>query len=252
VSHSQMRPDPDATLAALALGHPSRAHVLARHHLDFCCGGKRTLRQACEDSRLDLPTVLHELSAAEPSAREAGPHVDWAEETLPALVDHIVDTHHAYTRAAFVRIRPLMAKVVGHHGERHPVLQEVQRLYQSLVDDLGPHLLKEERILFPFIRALADGLLSSPPPFGTAAHPVRMMMFEHESAGGLLAELVEATHDFEVPPDTCTSFQALYAALAELRSDLLIHISLENNVLFPRVLAEEEAWRAGRRPSGGL
>lgn len=250
MSHSQMSPDPDATLASLALGHPSRAQVLERHHLDFCCGGKRTLRQACEDARLDLPAVLHELSKAAASTGKPGHAVDWNQEALPALVDHIVDTHHAYTRAAFLRIAPLMAKVVGHHGGRFPVLQEVQRLYQALVDDLGPHLLKEERILFPFIRALADGLLSSPPPFGTVANPVRMMMFEHESAGGLLAELVETTHDFEVPPDTCTSFQALYAALAELRSDLLVHISLENNVLFPRVLAEEDAWRADRRSSG--
>jgi regulator of cell morphogenesis and NO signaling len=241
-------------LASLALGHPARADVLDRHHLDFCCRGKRTLREACEAAHLDLPAVLHELADAAEPAPEADPPVRWDEQTLPALVDHIVDTHHAYTRAAFTRIAPLMAKVVGHHAGRHPVLQDVQRLYQSLVDDLGPHLLKEEQILFPFVRmrALADGLLSSPPPFETVANPVRRMLFEHESAGDILAELVAATHDFEVPPDGCTGFHALYAALADLRRDLLVHISLENNLLFPRVLAEEEAWRTGRPRSSRL
>jgi len=250
--HSESCPDPESTLASLALGHPSRADVLDRHHLDFCCGGKRTLRQACEEAHLELGAVLRELrDAAEPEP-EAGQSVRWDQETLPALVDHIMETHHVYTRAAFTRIAPLLAKVVGHHGGRYRALQEVQRLYQSLVDELGPHLLKEERMLFPFIRALANGTLSSPPPFGTVAHPVRAMMFEHESAGEILAELVAATHDFEVPRDACTSFHALYAALGDLRRDLLVHISLENNVLFPRALAEEGAWSAGRQRSERL
>ena len=80
MSHSQTCPDPDSTLASLALGHPSRADVLDRHHLDFCCGGKRTLRQACEEARLDLGALLHELTDAAGPARDAGQRVRWDEE----------------------------------------------------------------------------------------------------------------------------------------------------------------------------
>jgi regulator of cell morphogenesis and NO signaling len=229
----------DSTVAEIARRSDAHAAILDRHHLDFCCGGRRTLGEACKAAGLDVDGVLTELNAAVP--RSGQPPIDWSERPLPELIDHIVDGHHAYTRAAIVRLAPLMEKVVTHHGERHPELARVEAAFVDLVADMGPHMAREEKVLFPYIRALANvGDRLGPPPFGTVRNPVRMMMMEHDRAAELLTEIQLASHELETPADACGSFAALYAGLRELRLDLLTHVSLENNVLFPRAIALED------------
>jgi regulator of cell morphogenesis and NO signaling len=229
----------DTTLATIALRSDAHASVLDRHHLDFCCRGSRTLSQACTTSGLDVARVIAELDA-EAVARSAH---DWNEGSVAKLIDFIVETHHSFTRQAFARITPLLQKVANKHGEHHPELARISVAFGALVAELGPHLIREERVLFPYIRALASLGGAPPPPFGTVQNPVRMMLAEHEHAGELLAEITAASRHFVAPADGCASFKALYAALAELRLDLLKHIALENNVLFPRALALEEEQR---------
>lgn len=230
----------DTPTAEIARRSDAHAAILDRHHLDFCCGGRRTLVAACKAAGIDLDAVLIELQAAAP--RSGQPSIDWNDRPLPELIDHIVYGHHAYTRAAIVRLAPLMEKVVTHHGERHPELARVEAAFVDLVADMGPHMAREEKILFPYIRALANiGDRLGAPPFGTVRNPVRMMMMEHDRAAELLAEIQLASHDLETPPDACGSFAALYAGLRELRLDLLTHVSLENNVLFPRAIVLEDS-----------
>jgi regulator of cell morphogenesis and NO signaling len=237
--------NPETALAEIALRSDAHATVLARHKLDFCCGGRKTLSQACVAAGLDVRAVLAELDA-EISARAAataGP--DWQARLLNELADFIVETHHEFTRAAIGRITPLLAKVVSKHGDRHPELRRIAAVFGALAADMEPHMLREERVLFPYIRSLATTVTQQPPapPFGTVRNPVRMMMTEHDRAAEQLADIQEATGDFTAPADACTSFRALYAALAELRLDLLKHVSLENNVLFPRAVAVEDSRR---------
>jgi len=230
----------DTPLATIALRSDAHAAVLDRHRLDFCCGGGRTLSDACRASGLDVDAVLADL-AAEASARSAaGKLPDWSLRPIPELVDFIVGTHHAYTRAAVSRIAPLLAKVVARHAGHRVELTAVADAFYKLAEELGPHLLREERVLFPYIQALASPEGAPPPPFGTVRNPVRVMTFEHDRAAELLAALYDATGAFVAPPDVCASYRALYAALAELRLDLLRHVSLENNVLFPRALDLED------------
>lgn len=234
----------DTTLAAIALRSDAHAAILARRRLDFCCAGRRTLSQACAASGLDVNVVLGELEAEVQARAAAATAADWTQRPLPEVIDFIVDTHHAFTRAAIARLTPLVAKVAGKHGEGHPELLVVARAFGELAADMEPHMLREERVLFPYIRALA-GSASGPvtPPFGSVRNPVRMMMAEHDRAAELLAELQNATTDFSAPDGACTSYRALYSALAELRLDLLRHVSLENNVLFPRAVELEERQR---------
>jgi regulator of cell morphogenesis and NO signaling len=238
----------DTRMSTIALRSPAHASVLDRHGLDFCCGGNRTLGAACAAAGLDLGQLLTEINAADSarSASAASP-VDWNERPLPELVDYIVDTHHLFTRAALDRLEPLMKKVFARHGEHHPELARVGAALARLTADLRPHMAREENVLFPYIRALASRHDASPtPPFGTVRNPVRMMMQQHDQAAELLSWLRDASGGFTAPPDACASYSALYAGLSELRLDLLAHVSLENNVLFPRAIAIEDRLLAAR------
>lgn len=223
------------TVRELALEVPNATRVFERLRIDYCCGGGRNIADACQavGVRLDeLSQLLDEAGAARDNAR------DFAAGPLSDLIRHILDTHHVYTREESARIQALLEKVCGKHGENHPELTEVRDLFIKLDADLQPHLLKEEQILFPYILRLEAARTAGgmPPfaPFGTVNNPVRMMMFEHDTAGDLLRELRAAARDFQPPEDACMSFRALYTALEDFERDLHQHIHLENNLLFPR------------------
>ena len=224
------------TLAALVTANPVTARILERHQLDYCCGGSRSLEEACVEREIDPAAVLAELEGLQPAAAP-----EWTTMTVAALVDHIESTHHRFLHEELPRLAALTDKVVDVHGSRHPELHNVKISFTALRDDLEPHLMKEEQVLFPMIRELAAA--TTVPTFhcGTLANPIRMMLLEHDRAGELLAELRELTTGFEPPTDACASYQALYRGLAEVEADTHLHVHKENNVLFPAVLALEDA-----------
>ena len=227
-----------ATLAARNLGDlvaelPARAEVFDRLGLDYCCHGQRPLAEACAEAGLDPAEVAAALDA--PAAPQTGSSASRLEPA--ALADHIEATHHAYLHAELPELTALAAKVLDVHGERHPELAEVRRLVGDLHADLEPHMQKEERVLFPAIRALVGGTRDF--PFGTVRNPISVMMAEHDQAGELLAQLRSATAGYVVPDDGCASYRSLYARLEQLEADTHLHIHLENNVLFPAALALE-------------
>ena len=232
---------PEHTLADLVIARPELATRLDDLGLDYCCGGARSLADAAEAAGLDLAatladleTVPHDPTATEPAWRDLGELVDWVEAT-----------HHAYLRDALPRLTALAEKVAGVHGANHPELTEVATLVVEIRADLEPHLLKEERVLFPMVRELATA--ASAPDFhcGTLANPIRVMLSEHDTVGELLARLRSCTREYTVPDDGCGSYHALYAGLAELEADTHRHVHLENNVLFPAVLAIENQLATG-------
>ena len=223
--------DIERTLGDLVAERPARARVLERAGIDYCCHGQRPLREAAVDAGLDPDAVAAALAVVTDTV---GVEVDQLEPV--ALVDHIVDTHHAYLHEELPLIDALAAKVRDVHGERHPELVEVARLVREIRVDLEPHLAKEEEVLFPAIREAATG--RSEFPFGVIANPVRVLMSEHDQAGELLVELRLAAGDYAVPDDGCASYSLLYDRLAHLEADTHRHIHLENNVLVPAVVGE--------------
>ena len=223
--------DPSMTLGDIVTLRPSLAADLERRGLDYCCHGGRTLAEAAREAGLDAQIVAEELSAA----HIAEPAAEWASFGLVELVDHIETVHHHYLWAEMPRISALVDKIVTVHGERHPELAEVQRLYTELRADLEPHLNREEQELFPMIRQLAATADASGSDHQELVAQIEALGAEHETVGDLLDDLNRVTSGYETPADGCASYVACYQALAHLESDTHLHVHKENNVLFPAV-----------------
>jgi regulator of cell morphogenesis and NO signaling len=228
----------DATLGDLVVANPATARVFDALGLDYCCHGDRSLTVACADAGLDptdVQAMLDDLDADAGGDDERA----WAALDPPALAEHVVAMHHRYLWEELPQLEELATRVWSVHAERHPELGEVRDLVAAVRADLEPHLLKEERVLFPAITALFAGQTEF--PFGSVANPIRMMSIEHDRAGELLARLRAATNDYAPPTDACASYRALYERLAALEHDTHLHVHKENHVLFPAALRKSEA-----------
>ena len=232
--------DTAKTVREFAVEMPQATRVFEKLGIDYCCGGSKTLEQACEAANLRLSEVMQSLDAATaPDASGA----DWNQAALADLVAHITDKHHNYVKSEVPRLESLTHKVCSVHGANHPELLEVQKVFRAVGGELSMHMMKEEQILFPYLvrmeQDVRSGCAIAPPPFGSVGNPIHMMMMEHDSAGEALRELRRLTTDYAVPADACISYQTLYRALLEFEADLHQHIHLENNILFPRAVEME-------------
>ncbi len=234
----------EKTVRDLAVAMPGATRVFEKLGIDYCCGGGKSLDDACAGAGVSLREVLDALERGkERYAGQPSDDAEWQNRTLADLAAHIVEKHHVYTKAELSRLDQLTAKVADVHGKNHPELLQVRSVFQSLQRDLIPHMLKEEQVLFPYIGQLEDAVRNQRPAptpfFGTVRNPVSMMMKEHDTAGDLLRELRSASANYAVPPDGCVSYKTLYGALQEFEQDLHQHIHLENNLLFPKAVLLE-------------
>ncbi len=225
----------ERTVGDLVAERPSRSRIFEKYAIDYCCGGSRSLADACRDAGVDAVSLGAELADSDAEATETG--TDWTRASLDALCEHLVATHHVYLRAELPRIAALAEKVAAAHGERHAELLEVRDLFRAFEEEMYAHLMKEEQVLFPLVRQLELGARDGGFHCGSIANPIRVMIFEHDSAGAALARFRALTSGFRAPEDACGSYLALLDALRELEADTHQHIHKENNVLFPRVLA---------------
>jgi regulator of cell morphogenesis and NO signaling len=227
--------DESTTLADAVDAFPQLAREFERRGLDYCCGGQRSLGDACARIGLDPAITIAELSQVAATAEPA----EWTTMTADELVDHLEATHHRYLWDELPRVAALVDKIVSVHGERHPELTEVARCYSQVRADLEPHLLKEERVLFPMIRELA--VSTGLPSFhcGSLRNPISMMLREHDAVGDLLAKLRRLTDGYTPPADGCASYVACFSAMEQIEADTHLHIHKENNVLFPLVVRLE-------------
>ena len=234
-----MKLDVSTTLAEAVDAFPELAREFERRGFDYCCGGGRTLGEACALSGVEPEATVAELSAMTTQSGAA----EWTTMSADVLVDHLEATHHRYLWDEMPRVTALVDKIVAVHGERHPELVEVASCFAQVRADLEPHMLKEERVLFPMIRELAAATLVPTFPCGSLQNPISVMLVEHDAVGDLLAELHSLTGGYALPADGCASYKACFAAMADLEADTHLHIHKENNVLFPMVL-QLEAQRA--------
>jgi regulator of cell morphogenesis and NO signaling len=225
----------DQSLGDLVTRTPAAARVFERAGMDYCCRGNRPLAEAAQAAGVDAAAIAEEIESL-----DSPPDHAWQSLTPTALADHIVATHHAYLREELPLLTALAVKVERVHGARHPELANVRSLVGMLRADLDPHLDKEERVLFPAIRALmTDG--SREFAFGAVANPIRMMNVEHEQVAEIFEGLRRASDDYAIPADACASYRSLYERLPALELDTHVHIHKENHVLFPAALERSEA-----------
>jgi regulator of cell morphogenesis and NO signaling len=226
-----------------------RARVLDRLGIDYCCGGKRTLADACRERGLSADEIEAELAAAQPSAVPA--ESDWSQAPLAKLVENILSRHHVYLRSELPRLGGLLDKVVARHGNAHAEMRELQAVFVELWDELLSHMLKEEQILFPYIVRLEQAASSGQVPPGfhccSALQPIAVMEHEHRLAGRALERIRELTNHYRPPEDACNSWRALWDGLAALEQDLHLHIHKENNILFSRAVELESSAAKSRR-----
>jgi len=225
--------DPSSSLGLLVAEQPSRAEMFERLRLDYCCGGSQTLAQACQRVGLDPETVCRMLEALEHSVVNGHglERNDWRRVSIAELCDHIVAAHHDTLRAELPRIDELLATVVRVHGTGHPELHDLQRLFQSLRQELEAHIETEERAMFPACRA-AEADRTPVDETLICSHEQ-----EHTDTGDALAALRELAQDYDTSRALCRTHRTLLQALARLELDLHQHIHEENNVLFPRARA---------------
>jgi regulator of cell morphogenesis and NO signaling len=238
--------DVDKPVRVLALEDPRIRAALEAMGIDTCCGGGKPLTEAVREAGLEIDAVrarLHEAMArgkAEPETKR-----DWRQASLAELTDHIEEKHHAFLRDILPRLADRFAKVVKAHGKRHgDMLTEVQRVFAGLRKEIEAHLMKEEQILFPYLRQMSAAIAACRelPPMhcGSVANPIRQMEHEHENAGAVLSAMRERTSGYDLPDDACPTFAGLYEDLRALEADLHEHIFLENNILFPKAVGMEE------------
>ena len=231
----------------IALSNPGARQILEDAGVDYCCGGSKSLHEACLHAEVAAEEILKRLR--ENKINATPDEKVWVSLPLGDLNRHIRERHHRYVRAAIPRLRALLAKVRGKHGERHREIGEIAKLFREVGREMIAHMQKEEQILFPYIEALersADGNGSVDPPFfQTVRNPVHAMMTEHDAVGDLIKQIHKASDGYKAPADACTSYQALYQGLRQFEVDLHQHLHLENNILFPRAV-ELEATVVGR------
>jgi regulator of cell morphogenesis and NO signaling len=232
----------ELTVGQIAAAEPASVRVFESLGIDYCCGGKRGLADACSRIGVSVDEVIARIAEAGQTIHAYTPTL-WAEAPLTTLIRHIVERHHAYIRAETPRIQMLLEKVITRHGAAHPEIAQIRDLFTAAAQELSTHMLKEEQVLFPYIarmeQAANAGQPLPPAFFGSVARPIARMIADHDDAGDLLSEMNRLAGGYTPPTDGCATFRALYQALAGFEIDLHEHVHLENNILFPRALALE-------------
>ena len=236
------------TVREIALSQPTSIRVFEKFGIDYCCGGKKPLAEACEAARIDAATLLAALDEAAKATDQ--PARDWSGASLTELINHIVATHHNYVKSELPRLAVLAQKVVSRHGDTQAHLPAMQGALAALDGELTPHLFKEENILFPYIAQLEQALTSHAAHptacFGTVTNPIAAMTAEHDAAGEILRTLRQLSNEYTTPVGACPTYLAYYDGLQQFERDLHQHIHLENNILFPRAVALEAREMATR------
>lgn len=232
----------DETMGELAAKDLRKAEVFKKYGLDFSCGGKKTVKEACAEKGLDVTKVEQELQQTDKvPASHPMPYDEWE---LDFLVDYIVNTHHRFLRKNLPDITTNANKVMEVHSDLHPELVEINHLVKALNSELIEHIGKEEKMLFPYIKELVRADKSTPRPqsayFKSIEDVVGNHEKEHETVGNSLNRIKTLTHNYVLPEDACASYSLLYRMLREFEEDTLLHIHLENNILFPKAIQLEK------------
>lgn len=214
------------SVADVVVQFPKALEVFNHYKIDYCCGGKRSFKEACEKAGIDSVAVWEAIS----QNGDDDLTTNFKKWSPSLLVDYILDQHHTYVRDNIPLLQELLNKVCDVHGAQHPELLKLRENFIFLAEELYSHMEKEERILFPAIKMMSGSAQSFP-----IAQPIAVMMDEHESAGKIIKEIRRLTSNYALPSDVCTTYRIMFKKLEAFDNDLMQHIHLENNILFEKV-----------------
>jgi len=231
------------TVADIARQYPAAVRVFEAAGIDYCCGGSRSLKDACAKKNISLNLVLSGLTDALITRPTEGER-HWMTSSLADLCAYIVEQHHAFAKRELPRLASLASKVEARHGHMYPELHQIREHIEALAAEASTHMLKEEQVLFPRLKLVEESAEAGVPPppafFGALINPIRHMLSDHDDTGQLLNSIRSLARDYALPKEACLSYQALYQGLEAIEKDLHQHIHLENNILFPRALEFEK------------
>lgn len=228
----------DKTVGELVSEGSGRSRVFEEYGIDYCCGGKQSLAEACAKKGVDVGEVLRKITEADADAVQED-EVDYRNMAPEELADHIQATHHAYLTKELPRLVNMAGKVVEVHGAADSRLSELAQVVKGLSEELQSHMSKEEDILFPIIRQLAHADTLPLMHCGELANPIGVMQAEHDAVGGELESIHRLTDGYAPPEWACNTYRELLKGLHQLELDLHQHIHKENNILFPKALELE-------------
>ncbi len=216
------------TIAEIVSDDISTASVFKKYHIDFCCGGGKTVENACIKANVNVDDVIQDL--INNTTKNSTPNLNFKDWTAEFLVDYIVNVHHNYVKENMEIINEFAEKVATVHGHHAPETIEIATLFSSLINELNSHLEKEENILFPAIK-----LKASDKNYQYDKNVIGILEDEHEHAGEIVKKITLLSNNFTTPDWACNTFKALYFKLDEFINDLYQHIHLENNILFSKI-----------------
>ncbi len=217
------------------------ALVFRKYGIDFCCKGDLTPLEACSRKKINPEELLNELAEAFSSPKEE--KFDFASWPLPHLADYVETNYHAMIRDRIPMIQNFLKKVIKVHGEHEPRLRKVEQLFDNASQDLTGHLLREELIIFPYIKKISGDKNHRSLLLGPAFEPIReaihKLMDEHEQEGNYLDEIRMLTHNYTPPAYACNTYKVAFSLLEEFDRTMQNHMHLEGNILFPAALSIE-------------
>ena len=226
----------DLTVGAFVADDFRTARVFEKYGIDFCCGGKVALSEACREKGIDPATIYMEIEAArsEPPERSQ----DYSAWGLPFLSDYIVNTHHGYLNENTRQIAGYVRKIAEVHGAHHPEVIEIARTFDRIAAEMEDHLREEEEALFPAIKRIDAARKSGSEPEATDLNVLQESLEklnrEHDAIGEAVHAIRDLSKGYAIPADVCTTFVLTYRKLKEFEDDLHKHVHLENNILFPK------------------
>lgn len=215
---------------------PGASNLFKQAQIDFCCGGNRALSTVLRQMDLDEEAFLAELNEAYEKANQQADNTDWRAVPYTDLINHVVNTHHAYLNNELPVLSQFVTKILRVHGPNHPELSSLHRSFHQLKMDLEQHLVSEEEIVFPLIAEYEK--TGSTSALEKALQKIDELESEHDDAGDLLKEMRKITDQYTLPEEACRTYTLTFQKLEQLESDMFQHVHLENNILFPRLREE--------------
>ncbi|MEQ1733409.1 MAG: hemerythrin domain-containing protein [Bacteroidia bacterium] len=237
------------TLAELAIHIPAAVELFEKYDFNYYENGTQNFKTACTEKGLVFEDIDAELNSLQ-STSKASSFYNLQDMSIERLIDFINGQYHnneAETLAVIhTYIQQLITDANDDDDELLATIKAIEINFVKLQDTLLTHCKNEDKILFPYLRKLNDlhshtATLPKGHFNSVAKNPIRMLEAEHTEAATILMQIKKTANNYIVPPHAPEQYATLMQHLQSFEKDLHMHLHLENNILFPKFIAAEQA-----------